>query len=132
MWKCKFRKYLDRNLPSKIETFLVCTIYRPPENSKHLHENFARLFDDMLSMRNFKKLILTGILAIILLEMVFGQLPPRKIVPRFGLKLRLGLVLGFGVIFLGDNCPRTGRCECQLSNKRRSKWNQILLLAHTV
>ena len=50
--------YRDRNLRS----FLVCTIYQPPKNRKHLHENFAKLFDDMLSlaMRSFKELILLG------------------------------------------------------------------------
>ena len=50
--------YMDRNLRS----FLVCTIYQPPKNSKHLYENFAKLFDDMLSlaMRSFKELILLG------------------------------------------------------------------------
>ena len=50
--------YMDRNLRS----FLVCTIYQPPKNRKHLHENFAKLFDDMLSlaMRSFKELILLG------------------------------------------------------------------------
>ena len=40
--------------------FLFFTIYRPLENSKHLHDNFAKSFDDMLSlvMRSFKELIL--------------------------------------------------------------------------
>ena len=46
----------------KSKSSLVCTIYRPRENSKHLHENFIKLFDDMLSlaMRRFKELILLG------------------------------------------------------------------------
>ena len=50
--------HMDRNLRS----FLVCTIYQPPKNRKHLHENFAKLFDDTLSlaMRSFKELILLG------------------------------------------------------------------------
>ena len=44
------------------KSFLVCTIYRPSENSKHLLENFAKLFDNMLSlaMRSSKELILQG------------------------------------------------------------------------
>ena len=48
--------------PQKSESSLVCTIYRPPENSKHLHENFSKLFDDMLSlaMRNFRRINPTG------------------------------------------------------------------------
>ena len=42
-------------------------------------------------------------------EMVSGQLPLRKIVPRLGLGfgLGLGLVSELGAIFLGGNCPRT-------------------------
>ena len=46
----------------KSKSFLVYTIYRPLENSKHLYENFAKRFDDMLSlaMRIFKELILLG------------------------------------------------------------------------
>ena len=33
----------------------------------------------------------------------------RKIAPQLGLgfRFKLGLDLGLGVIFLGDNCPRT-------------------------
>ena len=36
------------------------------------------------------------------------QLPPKEIVPRLGLALSLGLILGLGggAIFLGGNCPR--------------------------
>ena len=39
---------------------------------------------------------------------VYGQLPPRKIVPRLGLRfgLGLGLVFGLGAIFIEANCPR--------------------------
>ena len=44
----------------KLKSFLVCTIYQPPEHLKHLYENFAKLFNDMfsLAMRSFKGLIL--------------------------------------------------------------------------
>ena len=38
---------------------------------------------------------------------VSGQLPPRKIAPWLELEFGLGLVLGWGAIFLGGNCPRT-------------------------
>ena len=43
-----------------MKSFLVCTIYQPPKNSKHLYENFTKNFDDMLSlaMRSFKELTL--------------------------------------------------------------------------
>ena len=47
--------YMDQNLRS----FLVCTIYQPPKNRKHLHENFAKFFVDILSLA-VKKLILLG------------------------------------------------------------------------
>ena len=42
-------------------------------------------------------------------ERVSGQLPPRKIVPRSGLrfKLGLGLVLRLAGNFTQGNCPRT-------------------------
>ena len=41
---------------------LVWTIYCVPENSKHLHENFAKFFDDMwsLAVRSFKESNLLG------------------------------------------------------------------------
>ena len=36
-----------------------------------------------------------------------GKLPPRKIAPRLGSGFGLGLVLGWGAIFLRANFPRT-------------------------
>ena len=50
---------MDQNLRS----FLVCTIYQPPKNRiTQPPENFAKLFDDILSlpMKAFKELILLG------------------------------------------------------------------------
>ena len=46
----------------KLKFFLVWTIYCVPENSKHLHENFAKFFDDMwsLAVRSFKESNLLG------------------------------------------------------------------------
>ena len=43
----------------KLKSFFVCTIYQPPEHLKHLHENFAKLFNMFsLAVRSFKGLIL--------------------------------------------------------------------------
>ena len=55
-------KYLDRSFPSKIETFSSLHYIPSPENSRHQHENFAKLFDDILSLAliSSKELILLG------------------------------------------------------------------------
>ena len=44
--------------PKKEESFLISTIYRPPDSSKYLPTNFKHLFDDMLSKIENKELIL--------------------------------------------------------------------------
>ena len=41
---------VERNLPSKIDIFWFVLSTDPLQNSKHLHENFAKLFDDTLSL----------------------------------------------------------------------------------
>ena len=48
----------------KLKSFLVCTIYQPPEHLKNLYENLAKLFNDMfsLAMRSLKGLILLRVI----------------------------------------------------------------------
>ena len=38
--------------PPKSKSILFCTIYRPPDSSKHLHRNFEASFSEMLSLAN--------------------------------------------------------------------------------
>ena len=46
--------------PQKSKSFLVCTVYRPPEKSKNLHENFAKVFDMLSLAMSCKELIVLG------------------------------------------------------------------------
>ena len=39
-------------MPPKSKTFLICTAYRPPDNSKYLHHNFCEIFYESLSSAN--------------------------------------------------------------------------------
>lgn len=60
--KYKFSKYLARNISLKIKHFFGLSYYRLSQNSKHLHENLAKLFAGALSlkMRRCEELILLG------------------------------------------------------------------------
>ena len=46
----------------KSKSFLICAMYRPPDNSSYLHANFKHLFANMLGLaiKNSKEVILMG------------------------------------------------------------------------
>lgn len=60
------------------------------------------------------------------------QLPPRKIDPRSGLGfcLGLGLELGLGAVFVGDNCPGTN-LRVFYYRREFSRLNLIIVLKKT-
>ena len=60
--KYKFSKDLGRNISLKIKHFLGLYYYRLSQNSKHLHENLAKLLVGAfsLTLRRWEELILLG------------------------------------------------------------------------